>query len=164
MTDLHEHSHSHSAPKSTDEIRLEMRERLREAGLRATRPRLAILVEMHEHAGPLSHLELMELLGSQTIDRATVYRILSNLSEVDILRRMDLGDKVWRYELLDRCRTISDDHAHFLCVACKQITCLPELELRPVGGGALPVELQGAEIHLKVTGRCALCTAAALVS
>jgi len=135
-----------------------MRDRLREVGLRATRPRLAVLVELHEQAGPLSHPELMELLGANDFDRASVYRILSDLADATILRRMDLGDKVWRYELIDRCRTIADDHAHFLCVGCNRVTCLPELELRTVGGGPLPVELQGAELHLKVTGRCGDCT------
>ncbi len=146
--------HHHAHPKD------EMRARLKEAGLRATRPRLAILVEMHEHAGPLSHPELMELLGVDTFDRATVYRILSDLADATILRRMYLGDKVWRYELIDHCRTIADDHAHFMCVDCNRITCLPELELRPVSGGPLPPELCGAEVHLKVTGRCASCTGA----
>jgi len=136
----------------------ELRGRLRELGLRATRPRLAVLAELHEQAGPVSHPELMDLLGEASFDRATVYRILADLSEVELLRRMDLGDKVWRYELIDHCRTIADDHAHFLCVACNRVTCLPELELRPVGGGPLPEELRGADIHLKVTGRCGACS------
>ena len=115
--------------------------------------------EMHEYARPLSHLELMERLGGAAFDRATVYRILSDLTEASLLRRMDLGDKVWRYELLDRCRPIADDHAHFLCTECNKVTCLPPLALSPVGGGSLPPELAGAEIHLRVTGRCGLCAA-----
>lgn len=147
---------AHSHP-TTD---TELRSRLREMGLRATRPRLAVLTALHDQASPLSHPELMERIGLDRFDRATVYRILSDLTQAELLRRMDLGDKVWRYELLDHCRTIADDHAHFLCVDCSRVTCLPELELRPVGGGALPAELLGAELHLKVTGRCAGCTAA----
>jgi Fur family ferric uptake transcriptional regulator len=133
-------------------------------GLRATKPRLAVLVALHDHAGPLSHPELMELLGEGRFDRGTVYRILADLAEANILRRMDLGDKVWRFELIDQCRTVADDHAHFLCVACSRVTCLPEMELRTVQGGPLPVVLRGAEIHLKVTGRCGVCTQAALSS
>jgi len=100
----------------------------------------------------------MERLGTAKIDRATVYRILADLADATILRRMDLGDKVWRYELIDSSRKIADDHAHFLCVHCNRVTCLPQLELRPVAGGALPPELRGADIQLKVTGRCAQCT------
>lgn len=157
---IHTHDHTHAHADTRADCRDELRARLREVGLRATKTRLAVLVELHEHAGPLSHPELMRLLGAQNLDRATVYRILADLAEATLLRRMDLGDKVWRYELLDRCRTIADDHAHFLCVSCDQVTCLPELELRPVGGGVLPAELQGAEIHLKVTGRCGDCAGA----
>ena len=77
---------------------------------------------------------------------------------------MDLGDKVWRDELLDGGREIEDGHAHCLCVACKHVTCLPNLELRPVGGEGLPVEPQGADLHLQVRGRRALCAAADRVS
>ena len=77
---------------------------------------------------------------------------------------MDLGDKVWRYELLDGGREIEDGHAHCLCVACKLITCLPNLELRPVGGEGLPVELQGTELYVQVTGRRAPCATADRVS
>jgi len=140
------------------DARQEMRSRLRSLGLRATSSRLSVLVGLHDHDGPMSHLELMDHLGEGQLERATVYRILSDLAEAGLLRRMDLGDKVWRYELLDPCcRTIADDHAHFLCLACKSITCLPELELRPVGGGSLPAELRGAELHLRVTGRCGAC-------
>jgi len=106
----------------------------------------------------------MEYLGEKRFDRGTVYRILADLAEAALLRRMDLGDKVWRFELIDHCRTIADDHAHFLCVACSRVTCLPDMELRPVQGGPLPVVLRGAEIHLKVTGRCGVCTEAALSS
>ncbi|MED5373896.1 MAG: Fur family transcriptional regulator [Myxococcota bacterium] len=146
------------APLSIEHTRLEMRERLRELGLRATSPRLQVLCALHQHAGPLSHEELTERLGASALDRATLYRILSQLSEKGLLKRMDLGDKVWRYELLDHCRRISDDHAHFLCTDCGAVTCLPELELR-AAKGSLPAQLQGAELHLKVTGRCADCVA-----
>ena len=135
-----------------------MRKRIHELGLRATSSRLAVLVALHDHGGPLSHLELMGQLGKDHVERATAYRILSNLADAGLLRRMDLGDKIWRYELINPCcRTIRDDHAHFLCMDCKQVTCLPELELHPVAGGHLPAELRGAELHLRITGRCSTC-------
>jgi hypothetical protein len=52
---------------------------------------------------------------------------------------MDLGNKVWRDERLDGRRKIENGHAHLLCVACNQVTCLPNLERRPVGGEETPV-------------------------
>jgi Fe2+ or Zn2+ uptake regulation protein len=72
---------------------------------------------------------------------------------------MDLGDRVWRYELLDACRPIDDDHAHFLCESCGVVHCLPPLELR-ARDGQLPAVLRGADIRLRVTGVCVECTRA----
>jgi Fur family ferric uptake transcriptional regulator len=135
-----------------------MRQELRQLGLRATASRLAVLVELHEREAPVTHEELMDALGQGNYDRATIYRILSDLTDAGLLRRMDLGDHVWRYELLDACRKVEDDHAHFLCEGCGAVSCLPPLELR-VLEGRLPAMLQGAEIHVKVTGRCAACAA-----
>jgi Fur family transcriptional regulator, ferric uptake regulator len=141
-----------------DPIRREMRQRLHDAGLRSTSARLAVLVELHERAGPLSHEALMERLGEAAFDRATIYRILSDLAEAKLLRRMDLGDKVWRFELDDGCRDIAKEHAHFLCDGCGLVACLPELELRPPKGD-LPAALIGAKLQFKVNGRCASCLA-----
>ena len=76
----HDHAHTHS--QNLVPAREEMRQRLREMGLRATRPRLAVLVQMHEHARPLSHPQIMELLGDKSFDRASVYRLsLIHISE-----------------------------------------------------------------------------------
>jgi Fur family transcriptional regulator, ferric uptake regulator len=141
-----------------DHTTAELRDLLKARGLRATSPRLAVLAELHEVARPLSHEELMERLGPGRFDRATIYRILADLSDAGILTRMDLGDHVWRHELVDACRKIPDDHAHFLCTECGEVTCLPALELRAVNG-PLPPTLRGADLQLKVTGRCAQCVA-----
>lgn len=147
MSPHHEHVHR------------ELRDLLRASSLRATTPRLAVLEQLHEHRGPMTHEEVMRRLGADAFDRASVYRILSDLTESGLLRRMDLGDHIWRYELQDACRAIDDDHAHFLCEQCGTVSCLPPLELR-AKAGRLPAVLQGAEIHLKVTGRCAECAPA----
>jgi len=137
--------------------RSELKAQLRDLGLRATASRLAVLGRLHDVARPLSHAELMETLTDQGWDPATVYRILSDLTDAGMLRRMDLGDHIWRFELLDACRAVRDDHAHFLCTDCGEVTCLPEVELRTTSGKALPAALRGAEMHLRVTGRCNSC-------
>jgi Fur family transcriptional regulator, ferric uptake regulator len=99
----------------------------------------------------------MEQLGVGAFDRATVYRILADLAAAGLVRKMDLGDHVWRFELQDECRQVTPDHAHFLCGGCGDVTCLPPIEIRSVTG-ALPAVLLGAEIQLKVMGTCARCT------
>jgi Fur family ferric uptake transcriptional regulator len=137
-------------------VRQELRDLLRTQGLRATAVRLVVLETLHEARGPLTHEEVMERLPEGAFDRATVWRVLADLADGGFLRRMDLGDRVWRYELLDACRPVDEDHAHFLCEKCGGVSCLPPLELRAVDG-QLPAELRGAEIRLRVTGTCARC-------
>ena len=139
-------------------VEQELRDRLRALSLRATAPRLAVLHALHAHRAPMTHEEVMESLSPQRLDRATVYRILGDLSDRQLLRKMDLGDHVWRFELRDDCRAIDHDHAHFLCEDCGTVSCLPPLELR-ARDGALPDVLKGADVRLKVTGRCADCAA-----
>ena len=135
--------------------RTKMRARLKDLGLRATSPRLAVLVALHDATHPLSHEALMGLLG-EPLDRATVYRILSDLCGKGLLRRMDLGDHIWRFELADRCGWQTNNHAHFLCDDCGVVTCLPELEIQ-AAKGALPARLVGAQLHLRLSGRCGEC-------
>jgi len=139
-----------------DSVRDEMRALLKQGQLRATSPRLAVLVALHEHGAPMRHEQVMDELSAAAFDRATVWRILSDLADRGLLRRMDLGDRVWRYELFDACRTAEDDHAHFLCDDCGTVSCLPPLELR-ARDGQLPSELLGADIRLRVSGTCADC-------
>lgn len=137
-------------------IHEELRELLRDRGLRATSARLAVLFQLHERSAPMTHEEVMEAVGHGTIDGATVYRILADLARAEVLVRMDLGDRVWRFELRDRCRGVAPEHAHFLCDACSRVVCLPGFEMRPAPGG-LPSALRGAELMLRVTGRCGDC-------
>jgi Fur family ferric uptake transcriptional regulator len=134
----------------------ELRALVRDRGLRATSARLAVLFQLHERGAPMTHEEVMEAVGHAAIDKATVYRILADLARVDVLVRMDLGDRVWRYELRDPCRDVSAHHPHFLCDTCSRVVCLPGLELRPAASN-LPSALLGADITLRATGRCGAC-------
>ena len=137
----------------------ELRGLLRAKGLRATSVRMAVLGALHDRKSPMTHEQVMDSLSGGTFDRATVWRILADLADAGIMHRMDLGDRVWRYELLDACRPVEDDHAHFLCEACGLVSCLPPLELR-TQEGSLPEILRGADIRVRVTGTCVTCVTA----
>ncbi|HVZ94381.1 MAG TPA: Fur family transcriptional regulator [Phycisphaerales bacterium] len=97
--------------------------RLREAGLRVTVTRLAVLRTLHESPTPLSAQEVFERLDSQGADRVTIYRTLASLEEVKLLHRVDPGDRVWRYGLLQKSH---HEHAHFVCDDCGEIRCLDD--------------------------------------
>lgn len=140
-----------------EKVQSEVRALLKNQGLRATAQRIAVLVILHEQEAPMTHEEVMGLLSVGLYDKASVWRVLSDLAGVGILRRMDLGDRVWRYELQDACRTISDDHPHFLCETCSEVTCLPPLEVRSKDGG-IPQALLNANFHIRISGKCGKCS------
>jgi len=73
---------------------------------------------------------------------------------------MDLGDRVWRYELLDACRSVTSEHSHFLCNSCHDVVCLPELTVTDQEG-VLPPALQGSQFQVRIEGTCKACVTAA---
>ena len=146
-------------PNKLEKVQAEVRALLKAQGMRATAQRLAVLLILHEQKSPMTHEKVMGLLSAGLYDKASVWRVLSDLAGVGIVRRMDLGDRVWRYELHDACRTVTDDHPHFLCETCGEVTCLPPLEVRSKDG-SLPKVLLDADFHIRVSGQCAGCITA----
>lgn len=140
----------------TDGAATSLRDSLRERGLRATAPRLAVLGCLRRAERPLSHAEVMARLGEETWDRATIYRNLSDLAEAGLLRKTDHGDHVWRFEAADAAgRAHAAEHAHFVCVDCGEVQCLPEVELSL--GAAGPRSLQAQQVEVQVRGVCDDC-------
>ena len=145
------HHHHHLV-----DVRTELRSSLRSKGLRATGARLAVMLLLHEQQAPMSHEQLMTGLGKGAFDPASIWRLLSDLTDAGVLRRMDLGDRIYRFELFDDCRDVAHDHGHFLCEDCGDVSCLPEMQLTNAQG-QLPAALVGAQFRVRVTGRCGKC-------
>ena len=143
-------------PTKLDDVYTEARALIKSKGMRVTAQRLAVLVALHERGAPMTHEDVMLELGTEGYDKASVWRVLSDFAGIGLVRRMDLGDRVWRYELYDACRPLSDDHPHFLCEVCSEVTCLPPLEVRARGGG-IPPALVNANFHIRISGTCARC-------
>ncbi|HHO50055.1 MAG TPA: transcriptional repressor [Deltaproteobacteria bacterium] len=133
----------------------ELRQQIRGLGLRATGARLAVLRVLSGQASPTSHPEIVAALASDGWDRATLYRNLVDLTEVGLLRRVDHGDHVWRYELADRAHG-SEDHPHFLCTVCGDVSCLPELELE-LSAEELPAAVRSGNVAIQLRGTCDGC-------
>ncbi|HEY6179202.1 MAG TPA: transcriptional repressor [Kofleriaceae bacterium] len=103
-----------------------LRAAVRNAGLRATPSRIAVLHLLRSAASPVSHGDMVAKLASQAWDPATIYRNLTDLSDVGLARRTDVGDHVWRYEAIHGHQTAA--HPHFVCTECGSVECLPDLE------------------------------------
>lgn len=133
----------------------ERRMRVRAAGLRCTAARMAVLRQLEAADAPMTHGEVVESLRGTGFDQSTVYRNLIDLADAGLVRRKELGDHVWRFESLRAGEHAGDEHAHFLCVDCGNVRCLPEVQLDPSSRVAAAKVGDVTEVLIK--GRCAAC-------
>jgi len=114
-------------------------DRIRGAGLRCTRARVAVLGRLVRASGPLTHAEMADELADEGFDRATIYRNLTELTEAGLATRVDLGDHVWRFELKRHHAEggLGAEHPHFVCTSCGEISCLDDVKvaITPKPGG-----------------------------
>jgi Fur family ferric uptake transcriptional regulator len=96
---------------------------LREAGHHkgAARDELIDLLARQDCA--LSALEIEDRLrqgtaGTRPVGRASVYRVLELLQDHQLVKALELGDGVARYEVVD---PDGDHHHHLLCDRCGQL-------------------------------------------
>jgi Fur family transcriptional regulator, stress-responsive regulator len=90
---------------------------LREAGLRVTRPRTAVLAAVHEHP----HADTDSILGFVRRDHGdvshqAVYDVLRALTDTGLVRRIQPTGSLARYEA-----RVGDNHHHVVCRTCGAI-------------------------------------------
>ena len=94
---------------------------LREAGLRVTRPRAAVLAAVHSHP----HADTDTLIGAaradlrdegQDVSHQAVYDALRALTDTGLVRRIQPQRSVARYEA-----RVGDNHHHVVCRSCGTI-------------------------------------------
>lgn len=94
-----------------------LRDVLREAGLRVTRPRMAVLASLADDA----HVSAEELCANVRTSlpgtsMQTVYNVLGDLTTAGLLRRVEPPGSSARYE-----RRVGDNHHHLVCRRCGAI-------------------------------------------
>lgn len=90
---------------------------LREAGLRVTRPRVAVLdaVRQHPHADTESILAAVRA-GLGEVSHQAVYDVLRALTTAGLIRRIQPSGANARYEA-----RVGDNHHHVVCRSCGAI-------------------------------------------
>ncbi|MBA3392963.1 MAG: transcriptional repressor [Deltaproteobacteria bacterium] len=136
--------------KNLDELRAVVRAN----GLRATPSRLAVLELVRASDAPVSHGDVADRLASQGWDRATIYRNLTDLAEVGLLRRTDVGDHVWRFEAVNAEHDAA--HPHFVCTECGTVECMPQIELA-IHRVKAPRAVKQRQVEVHVRGLCDAC-------
>ncbi|MDK1009788.1 MAG: transcriptional repressor [Actinomycetota bacterium] len=129
--------------------------RLRDSGLRATRPRVLVLETLRRAGGHRSAEEVRVFLeqSNTPLTRGTVYKILGDLVAVDLVMWADRGPGAALYEIADEW------HHHFVCRSCDAVIDIPcYVGSKP----CLETELAGADIdeaQVIIRGRCPACVA-----
>lgn len=92
----------------------EARARIRQARMRITKPRIAIIESLSRHDGPVSIERIHQEVGAGVCDLVTVYRCLAAFEELGMVRRSYLHNGTCLYEL-----TLGTPrHYHIVCKAC----------------------------------------------
>ncbi|MFT3695495.1 MAG: transcriptional repressor [Kofleriaceae bacterium] len=118
----------------------ELKAELKQTSLRVTPTRLWVLRVLASADKPLSHADLVAQLPWE-VERTTVFRALIALTEAGLLRRVDIGDRIWRYT-----REVAPASS-FVCTECGSIT---EIAIPPR-------TVHDAAVRIVVHGRCDKC-------
>ena len=129
---------------------------LRDAGLRVTQPRLKVLALLEDASSPVSHADLATALEDEGFDRATVYRNLVDLTRTGLLRRADVGDHTWRFELVS-AKPTHPQHPHFVCSTCGTVTCLEDARVQIEAPRKSPRVVRTQKVEVQLRGVCDRC-------
>ena len=145
-------------PERDAAARDEVRARLRDAGLKCTGPRVLVYGSLLRRGGPVSHPELSDELAGEDLDRATVYRNLTDLVSSGLVVRRDLGDHVWRFEARRETAEEAAEHPHFTCTSCGNVSCLEGVKVKFQGTRAGAADLAAVQLNeVQLRGLCAGC-------
>lgn len=129
--------------------------RLEDIGFRSTAPRRAVLNAIEEVEGAFTVEDLLTELPD--VGRATVFRTIKLLQELELLCRVPLEDGSIRYQL-----SHGGHHHHLVCRQCGQFTEFSDLALDAriqEQARSRGFTLQGHAVELY--GLCAECNKAA---
>ena len=122
---------------------------MRRCGHKATPQRMSVVGALCAE----QHQSLDEIRARcPEVGLVTVYRTLDLLSELGLVRRMDLGDDRPRYEIAEH------HHHHLICESCGLIS---EFEDCPLDQRVLSRTSPGFQVNshsLEVYGQCAECS------
>jgi Fur family ferric uptake transcriptional regulator len=134
---------------------LKLADRLREAGLRVTQPRLLVL-GLLEEGGHLSVDDVARRLGQRgtPLQRGSVYHVLRDLLGAELVMEAGAGAGPSRFEVA------GEFHHHFVCESCGTLADVPcQAESTPcIDRSDLPGEARLALVTFR--GVCTACAAA----
>jgi Fur family ferric uptake transcriptional regulator len=131
------------------------KEILRAANCNFTKAQLLIMQHLLKAHKPLSREELAQKLGANCPDKVTVYRIMEKFCKNNMVHKVYLKGRAWKYELPHNC-TEKQCHPHFTCTNCGETFCLTGRSLPLIKGLH-----KGFVVHrqqVRVEGLCSSCS------
>lgn len=132
-------------------------DRLADAGYRRGGARRELLELLAGQRCALSALEIEQALahGRRRVSRASVYRILEELEQVGVVRRVEIGEGISRFEPLRHGR---GHHHHLVCDRCGRLEPFSDEGLeRAIRRLSDRVALEVSEHEVVLHGACAEC-------
>jgi Fur family ferric uptake transcriptional regulator len=134
---------------------------LHDAGYRRGGARLALLGLLDHQPCALSAVEIEQALrlerdARRSASRASIYRILDELTALGLVARLEVGQGIVRFEAV---REGSGHHHHLICDRCGTLTPFsdPELELT-IRQVSERVPLNVTEHEIVLHGACSDCS------
>lgn len=129
-------------------------EQIRDQGFRMTLQRQMVLDAICRSGGHVSANDVIAALqeSSPVLNRATVYRVLQFLCDLQLVTRTEINGLAV-YEL-----ALDKPHHHLACRVCGQVQELPNHYLEPLATQLLQDQSFEAELnHLAISGVCDHC-------
>ena len=126
---------------------------LEKYGINPTSSRLIILKAIISQKDTFSLISLENIV--ETIDKSTIFRVLSLFLEKGLIHEVDDGSGSRKY-----CFCTCGDadkhkaHIHFTCIKCHKTICIKDITVPKVD---LPTEYKTTEISYLVKGICPEC-------
>ncbi len=127
------------------------------AGYRQSAPRTAVMTTLAELGCSVTAQEIAGCLRGrgEAVGVASIYRALQLLDELRLVRRVDVGEAVARYEPV---HPDGEHHHHLLCERCGKVRAFEDAELeRAIEhlAGRVDYAVDAHEVTLR--GRCPSC-------
>lgn len=125
-----------------------------EKGVKPTANRILVLRTIAAADTPVSLSDLEMQLP--TIDKSSIFRVLSLFLEHDIVHSFEDGRGILNYELCASHGECShtDSHIHFYCESCRRSFCLDNVSIPEC---SLPDGFTPHSVSFVIKGECARC-------
>lgn len=131
-------------------------EKIKQKKLRPTNARVAILNILAHAKKPLTVQEIIEhqSIAPLSLDPVTVYRTIESFYIRSLIRRIELGEGKYRYEI----KTDTNHHHHVVCTSCHMIVDVSDcIGIREINSIEKSTGFQINDHALEFFGLCIKC-------